>query len=129
MSTTYVITTSFRKKKKPEKKKSSEENKSSETREDIQKKVLRSIKMLNPHQTEKSNSVLKELQSSSEVSINDEGPSEIDKLPTAIDASIFVLTLQQPTKKLYYPEYKTILYKIQITPALVPKSIAKEIVL
>ena len=60
-------------KKEPEKEKTSQEVKAPETREDIQKRVLRSITMLNPHQTEKSKSILKELQSSSDVSINDEG--------------------------------------------------------
>ena len=51
--------------------------------------------LLNPHQTEKSKSILKELQSSSEVSINDEGVIEIEIIPIAIDASNFLLfTLQ-----------------------------------
>ena len=84
--------------------------------------------MLNPHQTEKSKSILKELQSSSDVSINDEGLIEIDNTPTAIDASNFLFTLQQPTKKLYHPDYKRILDKIKISPDLVPNSEAKEIV-
>ena len=84
--------------------------------------------MLNPHQTEKSKSILKELQSSSDVSINDESLIEIDNNPTAIDASNFLFTLQQPTKKLYHPDYKRILDKIKISPDLVPNSEAKEIV-
>ena len=78
--------------------------------------------MLNTHQTEKSKSILKELQSSSDVSINDEGPIEIDNTPTAIDASNFLFTLQQPTKKLYHPDYKRILDKTKISPDLVPNS-------
>ena len=106
----------------------SEEKKAPETRENIQKRVLRSITMLNPHQTEKSKSILKELQSSSDVSINDEDLIEIDNTPTAIDASNFLFTLQQPTKKLYHPDYKRILDKIKISPDLVPNSEAKEIV-
>ena len=84
--------------------------------------------MLNPHQTEKSKSILKELQSSSDVSINDEGLIEIDNTPTAIDASNFLFTLQQPTKKHYHPDYKRILDKIKISPDLVPNSEAKKIV-
>ena len=84
--------------------------------------------MLNPNQTEKSKSILKELQSSSDVSINDEGLIEINNTPTAIDASNFLFTLQQPTKKLYHPDYKRILDKIKISPDLVPNSEAKEIV-
>ena len=89
--------------------------KAPETREDIQKRVLRSITMLNPHQTEKSKSILEELQSSADVSINDEGLIEIDNTPTAIDASNFLSTLQQPTKKLYHPDYKRLLDKIKIS--------------
>ena len=115
-------------KKEPEKGKTSEEKKAPETREDIQKRVLRSITMLNPHQTEKSKSILKELQGSSDVSINDEGLIEINNTPTAIDASNFLFTLQQPTKKLYHPDYKRILDKIKLSPDLVPNSEAKEIV-
>ena len=53
---------------------------------------------------------------------------EIDNFPTAIDASNFLFTLQQPTKKLYHPDYKRILDKIKISPDLVPNSEAKEIV-
>ena len=71
---------------------------------------------------------MKELQSSSDVSIYDEGLIEIDNTPTAIDASNFLFTLQQPTKKLYHPDYKRILDKIKISPDLVPNSEAKEIV-
>ena len=112
----------------PEKEKTSQEVKAPETREDIQNRVLRSITMLNPHQTEKSKSILKELQSSSDLSINDEGLIEIDNTPTAIDASNFLFTLQQPTKKLYHPDYKRIVDKIKISPDLVPNSEAKEIV-
>ena len=78
--------------------------------------------MLNPHQTGKSESLLKELQSSSDVSINDEGLIEIDIAPTAIDASNFLFTLQQPTKKLYHPDYKRILDKLKNSPDLVPNS-------
>ena len=84
--------------------------------------------MLNPHQTEKSKSILKELQSSFDVSINDEGLIDIDNTPTATDASNFLFTLQQPTKKLYHPDYKRILDKIKFSPDLVPNSEAKEIV-
>ena len=82
--------------------------------------------MLNPNQTEKSKSILKELQSSSDVSINDEGLIEINNTPTAIDASNFLLTLQQPSKKLYHPDYKRILDKIKISPDLVLNSEAIE---
>ena len=109
-------------------KKTSQEVEAPETREDIQKRVLRSITMLSPHQTEKSRSILKELQSISDVSINDECLIEIDNTPTAIDASNFLFTLQQPTKKLYHPDCKRILDKIKISPDLVPNSEAKEIV-
>ena len=84
--------------------------------------------MLNPHQTEKSKSILKKLQSSSDVSINDEGLIEIDNTPTAIDASNFLFTLQQSTKKLFHPDYKRILDKNNVSPDLVPNSEAKEIV-
>ena len=84
--------------------------------------------MLNPYQTEKSKSILKELQSSADISINDEGVIEIDGNPTAIDASNFLFTLQQPTRKLYHPDYKRILEKIKVSPDLVPNSEAKEIV-
>ena len=55
-------------------------------------------------------------------------PIEIDNAPTAIDASNFLFTLQQPTKKLYHPDYKRNLDKIKISPDLVPNSEAKEIV-
>ena len=124
----------------PEKEETSRAVKAPETRQDIYKRLLRSITMPNPHQTEKSKSSLKEfitihmpqptgkillvritanenalfqnnnafslavnrtskilldrcgvcivvLQSSSDVSINDEGLIEIGKTPTAIDAS------------------------------------------
>ena len=81
----------------PEKEKTSEEVKAQETRENIQKRVLRSITRLNLRQTEKSKSVFKKLQSSSDVSINDEGLIEIDNIPAAIDASNFLFTLQQST--------------------------------
>ena len=84
--------------------------------------------MLNPHQTEKSKSISIELQSSSDVSINDGGLIEIDNTPTPIDASNFLFTLQQPIRNLYHPEYKRILDKIKISPDLVPKSETKEIV-
>ena len=99
-------------KKEPEKETTSQEVKAPEKREDIQKRILRSITLLNPHQTEKSKSILKELQSSADVSVNDEGVFEIDNTPTATDASNFLSTLQQPTKKLYYPDYKRILDKV-----------------
>ena len=69
--------------------------------------------MLNPNQTEKSEFILKELQSSSEVSINDEGLIEINNIPTAIDASNFLFTLQQLTKKLYHPDFKRIWTKLK----------------
>ena len=62
--------------------------------------------MLNPHHTEKPKCILKDLQSSSDVPINDEGPIEIDNTPTIIDASNFLSTMQQLTKKLYHPDYK-----------------------
>ena len=114
--------------KEPEKDKTFEEKKAPETREDIQKTVLRSITMLNPNQTEKSKSILKEMRSSSDVSINDEGLIEINNTPITIDASNFLFTLQQPTKKFYHPDYKRILDKIKISPDLVPNSEAKEIV-
>ena len=115
-------------KKEPEKDKTPQEVKPTETREGIQKRVLRSITMLNPHQSEKSKSILKELQSSDDVSINDEGVIEIDNIPTAIDASNFLFTLQQPTKKLHHPDYKRLLEKVKVSPDLVPNSEAKEIV-
>ena len=47
-------------KKEPEKEKTCQEVKAPETPEDIQKRVLRWITMLNPHQTEKSKSILKD---------------------------------------------------------------------
>ena len=100
-------------KKVPEKEKTSQELKAPETREDIQKRVLRSITMLNPHQTKNSKSILKELQCSSDVSINDEGLIEIDNNPTAIDASNSLFTLQQPTKKFYHPDYKLFWTKLK----------------
>ena len=84
--------------------------------------------MLNPHQTEKSKSILKELQSSFDVSINDERLIEIDNTPTAIDASNFLFTLQQPTKNFYHPDNKRTLDKIKISPDLVPNSEVKEII-
>ena len=110
--------------KRAREEKTSEEVKVPETRENIQKRVLRSTTMLNPHQTEKSKSILKELQSSSDVSINDDGLIEIDKTPTACDASNFLFTLQ----KLYHPDYKRILDKTKTSPYLVPNSKTKEIV-
>ena len=57
-------------------------------------------------------SILRELQSRSDVSINDEGLIEIDNTPRAIDASNFLPTLQQPTKKLYLADYKQNLDKL-----------------
>ena len=98
------------------------------TRENTQKRVLRSITMLNSHETEKSKSILKELQSSFDVSINDDDLIEIDFTPTAIDASNFLFILQQSTKRLYHPDYKRIINNIKISPDLVPNSKAKEIV-
>ena len=114
-------------KKEPEKEKTSDGKKAPETRKNIQKKVLRSITMLNTHQTETSESISKEFQSSSDVSINGEGLLEIDKTPTSIDASNFLFTLQQPTNKLYHPDYKRIWDKITISPHLVPNLEAKDI--
>ena len=69
--------------KKPEWEKLSQEVITPNTREIFQKPVLRSITMLNPHQTEKSKSLLEELQSSSEVSTNDECVIEIEIIPIA----------------------------------------------
>ena len=113
-------------KKESEKEKTSEV-KAPETRENIQKRVLCSITMLNPHQTEQSESVLKKLQSNSDVWNNDDGLIEIDNTPRAIDASNFHFTLQQPTH-LNHPDYKRILDRIKFSPDLVPNSEAKEIV-
>ena len=69
--------------------------------------------MLNPHQTETFKSILKELQNSPDVSINDEGLIEIENTPTALDASNLLFTFQQPTKKLHDPDYKQVLDKIK----------------
>ena len=100
-------------KKEPDKEKTSEEKKASENRKNIQKKLLRPITMLNPHQTETSKSILKELQIISDVSINDEGLIEIDNTPTALDASNLLFTFQQPTMILHDPDYKQVLDKIK----------------
>ena len=100
-------------KKEPDKEITSEEKKASEKRKNIQKQLLRSITMLNPHRTETSKSILKELQNSSDVSINDEGLIEIDNTPTALDASNLLFTFQQPAKKLHDPDYKQFLDKIK----------------
>ena len=107
-------------KKDPEKEKTSDEVNAPESRENIRKKGLRSVTVLDPHQTEKSKFVLKELQSNSDVSINDDGLIEIDNTPTAIDASNILFTLQQPTKKFSHPDYKRILDKTKSSPDLVP---------
>ena len=56
------------------------------------------------------------MQSTSDVSINDEAPTEIDNIPTAVDTSNFLFTLQQPTKKLYHPDYKRILDNFKVSP-------------
>ena len=104
------------------------EPKSSEVNESVQKRILRSITMLNPHQTEKSKAILEKLQSNPEITINEEGVIEVGQTPTAIDASNFLYTLQQPTKKLYHPDYKRILEKVKVTQDLVANSEAKEIV-
>ena len=84
--------------------------------------------MLNPHQTEKSKAILEKLQSNPEITINEEGVIEVGQTPTAIDASNFSYTLQQPTKKLYHPDYKRILEKVKVSQDLVANSEAKEIV-
>lgn len=114
--------------KEEKEKEKPKETKPNESTESIQKRVLRSITMLNPHQTIKSKSILEKLQSSPDVSINEEGVIEIDENPTAIDASNFLYTLQQPTKKLHHPDYKRILEKINVSQDLVPNTEAKEIV-
>ena len=85
-------------KQEPEKEKTSQEAKAHETRENIQKRVLRSITRLNPHQTEKSKSVLKKLHSSSDVSINDEDLIEIDNIPAAIDAESMLMGFSIPKR-------------------------------
>ena len=97
----------------PEKKsaKTLQEVKAPDTRENIQKRVLRSITMLNPHHTEKFKSFLNDMQRSSDVLMNDEGFLEMNKIPTAIGASSLLFTLQQPIKKHYQPKYKRTLEK------------------
>ena len=67
-----------------------------ETREDIQKKVLCSITKLNPHRTETCKSILKEFQSSSDVSIEDKSLLETDNIPTVIDESTFPRCSNRP---------------------------------
>ena len=104
------------------------ESKPMETKDTIHKRVLRSITMLNPHQTDKSKTILEKLQSNPDISINEEGVITIDDYPTTIDASNFLYALQQPTKKLYHPDYKRILEKINISQDLVSNAQAKEIV-
>ena len=69
---------------------------------------------------------MKELRSSSDASINDEGLKEIDNTPTVIDASNFLFTLQQPTKKHYQPDYKLLLDKNKISPDIIPNSEARD---
>lgn len=104
------------------------EPKQSEVNDSVQKRILRSITMLKPHQTEKSKAISEKLQSTPEITINEEGVIEVDQSPTAIDASNFLYTLQQPTKKLYHPDYKRILEKVKVSQDLVANSEAKEIV-
>ena len=69
--------------------------------------------MTNPHQTKNSNSILKELQSSSDVATKDEDLKGIHKFHTALDASNFLFTLQQPTTELCHPDYKRVLDELK----------------
>ena len=84
--------------------------------------------MLKPWQIEKSKPILKKLDESAELSIDNDGTLKIGDRSTTIDATTFLYNLQQPRKRLHDPDYKTILENLDISPTLVANADAKQLV-
>ena len=84
--------------------------------------------MLKPWQIEKSKPILKKLDESAELSIDNDGTLKFGDRSTTIDATTFLYNLQQPRKRLHDPDYKTILENLDISPTLVANADAKQLV-
>ena len=94
-------------------------------KEIIEKRVLKSLSMMQPWQIEISKPILPKRYDSDNVSKSEDGFLKIGDRETSIEATNFLYNLQQPKTGLHNPDYKKNLDKNDISPHLIPKSTAK----
>ena len=71
-------------------------------------RILLQLQLMDEHKLKRAKKVLEVIKKSERVKINkDNEENYVDKVPTGLKASIFLYDIQQQTKKLYNPAFKT----------------------
>lgn len=90
-------------------------------------KIILSVDMLNRSQKDRSREILKQIEQSDVVGINQEGKLTINKTETQVPVNIFLYDLQQPRKTISDSTYRIILEHLNLDQGLVPNVAAKKI--